>query len=196
MQLLKTGAEKMHERRGHDDRHVSNLSFRIITLMHDNRLLPYFRNPYKLLETAGLKPGQTVLEVGCGPGYFTIPAAKLVGPQGVVYAVDVHPLAVARVKDKIEAEGIENVKPMLLNAANTGLPDQSIDLTFIFGLRYIAGGLEDVLTELRRVVKPGGVLSFEKTRGSAETLITEVERAGFTFSERKRRIFVFTKRTR
>ena len=163
--------------------------------MHDNRLLPYFRNPYKLLQTAGLRPGQTVLEVGCGPGYFTIPAAKLVGPQGFVYAVDVHPLAVARVKEKIEAEGIENVKSMLANAANTGLPDQSIDLAFIFGLRYIVGGLEDVLTELHRVVKPGGMLSFEKTRGSAERLIAEVERAGFRFSERQRRIFVFAKRS-
>lgn len=185
----------MRKRPGHSDRHMSNFSFRIIALMHDNRLLPYFRNPYKLLQTAGLKLGQTVLEVGCGPGYFTIPAAKLVGPQGVVYAVDVHPLAVARVKEKIEAEGVKNVTPMLANAANTGLPDQSIDLAFLFGLRYIAGGLEDVLTELRRIVKPGGVVSFEKTRGSAETLIADVERAGFRFSETRRRIFVFANET-
>jgi len=161
--------------------------------MHDNRLLPYFRNPYKLLRAAGLKQGQTVLEVGCGPGYFTIPAAKLVGNKGVVYAVDVHPLAVARVKEKIQKEGVKNVKPMLANAANTGLPDQSIDLAFIFGLQYIAGGLEEVLNELRRIVKPGGVLSFEKTRGSAEKLIAEVERTGFSFSETQRRIFVFAK---
>lgn len=162
--------------------------------MHDNRLLPYFRNPYKLLQAAGLKPDQTVLEVGCGPGYFTIPAAKLVGTQGFVYAVDVHPLAVARVKDKIAADGVKNVKPMLANAANTGLPSQSIDLAFIFGVQYIAGELEEVLTELRRIIKTGGLLSVEKTRGSAEKLIVDVERAGFSFSEHQRRIFVFIKR--
>jgi ubiquinone/menaquinone biosynthesis C-methylase UbiE len=175
----------MRKIQGHSDRHMSNLSFRIIALMHDNRLLPYFRNPYKLLQAAGLKPGQTVLEVGCGQGYFTIPAAKLVGTQGFVYAVDVHPLAVARVNEKIEAEGVKNVKPMLVNAANTGLPNQSIDLAFIFGLQYIAGGLEAVLTELRRIIKTGGVLSIEKTRGSAETLIVDVKRGGFSFSERQ-----------
>ena len=96
----------MCKRQGHSDCHMSNLSFKIVALMHDNRLMPYFRNPYKLLQAADLQPDQTVLEVGCGPGYFTIPVAKLVGTQGFVYAVDVHPLAVARVKDKIAAEGV------------------------------------------------------------------------------------------
>jgi len=72
---------------GEEDRHMSHFSFRIIELMHDNRLLPYFRDPYKLLRAAGLEQGQQVLEVGCGPGYFTIPAAEMVGDEGEVYAV-------------------------------------------------------------------------------------------------------------
>lgn len=52
---------------GRSDHHMSNFSFRIISFMHDNPLLPIFRNPYKLLKAARLKPGQKVLEVGCGP---------------------------------------------------------------------------------------------------------------------------------
>jgi len=172
--------------------HHSNFAFRIISLMHDNPLLPIFRNPYKLLNAAGLKPGQKVLEVGCGPGFFTIPAAKIVGKEGFVYAVDVHPLAIERVKEKIEKEGIKNVKPILANASDTGLPARSIDLAFLFGLRYIAGGLEDVMSEIYRILKPGGVFSFEKTKGSEKKLIEEVERGGFTYSERQARIFLFT----
>ena len=140
-----------------------------------------------------MKRGQRVLEVGCGPGFFTIPAAKIVGEEGVVYAADVHPLAIERVKEKIEREGMKNVKPMLANASDTGLPDQSIDLAFIFGLRYIAGGLENVIAEIHRILKPGGVLSFEKTKGSAKKLIEEVERGGFIYSGRQARIFLFTK---
>lgn len=174
--------------------HHSNFAFRIISLMHDNPLLPIFRNPFKLLRAAGLKPGQKVLEVGCGPGFFTIPAAKIVGKEGFVYAVDVHPLAIERVKEKIKKEGIRNVEPILANASDTGLPDQSIDLAFLFGLRYIAGGLENVMSEIHRILKPGGVLSFEKTKGSAKKLIEEVEREGFTYSERRARIFLFTKK--
>ena len=173
--------------------HHSKFAFRIISLMHDNPLLPYFRNPQRLLKAAGLKPGQKVLEVGCGPGFFTIPAAKMVRKEGFVYAVDVHPLAIERVKEKIEKEGIKNVEPVLANASDTGLPDRSVDLAFIFGLRYIAGGLENVIAEIHRILKPGGVLSFEKTRGSAKKLIEEVERRGFTYSERQARIFLFTR---
>ncbi|KPL03177.1 MAG: hypothetical protein AMJ90_03865 [candidate division Zixibacteria bacterium SM23_73_2] len=149
--------------------------------MHDNPLLPIFRNPYKLLKAAGLKPDQKVLEVGCGPGFFTIPAAKIVGSNGLIYAVDVHPLAIKRVQSKIEKEGIKNVTTMLANASDTGLPEQSIDLSFVFGLRYIAGGLENLLTEMHRILKPEGVLSFEKTRGSEGKLIKEVEGKGFSY---------------
>ena len=161
--------------------------------IHDNPIRSVFCDPYKLLRMAGLKRGQKVLEVGCGPGFFTIPAAKIVGEEGVVYAADVHPLAIERVKEKIEREGMKNVKPMLANASDTGLPDQSIDLAFIFGLRYIAGGLENVITEIHRILKPGGVLSFEKTKGSAKKLIDEVERGGFVYSGRHARIFIFRK---
>jgi ubiquinone/menaquinone biosynthesis C-methylase UbiE len=176
---------------GHTAGHMSNFSYRMIEIMHDNRLLPYFRDPYKLLEAAGLKAGQAVLEVGCGPGYFTIPAAMLVGPEGIVYAVDVHPRAIERVKEKIDAKGITNVTPMLANAAETGLPDDSVDFAFLFGLRYIAGGLGGLLKELHRVLKPDGKLSFEKTRGSAEKMIAEVEAAGFGYIQTKGRILVF-----
>ena len=178
---------------GRSDRHMSNFTFRIISLMHDNPFLPIFRNPYKLLRAAGLKPGQKVLEVGCGPGFFTIPAAKIVGGEGFVYAVDVHPLAIERVKEKIEREGIKNVGHILANASDSGLPDRSIDLAFLFGLQYIAGGLENVISEIHRILKPGGVLSFEKTRGSKDKLIAEVERGGFIYSGRQARIFLFTK---
>ena len=173
---------------------MKDFSFRIISLMHDNPLLPYFRNPQRLLKAAGLKRGQKVLEVGCGPGFFTIPAAKIVGNEGFIYAVDVHPRAIERVKEKIEKEGIKNVKPILANASDTGLPDQSIDLAFIFGLLHVAGGLDDVISKVHCILKQGGVLSFEKTRGPEKRLIAEVERGGFIYSGREARIFLFTKK--
>ena len=181
------------ERNHLEDFHASSLAFWMITIMHDNPLLPLFKNPYRLLEAAGLKPGQKVMEVGCGPGFFTIPAAKIVGKEGLIYAVDVHPLAIKRIKEKIEKEQIKNIKPILTNASDTGLPDRSIDLAFIFGLQYVAGGLKNVISEMQRILKPGATLSFEKSRGSKERLVEEVERGGFTYSERQARIFLFTK---
>ena len=172
---------------------TSNIAYWMIRVMHDNPILPLVRNPYKLLNAAGLKEGQKVVEVGCGPGFFTLPAAEIVGAEGHVYAVDVHPRAVARVKKKVEKVALENVTPMCINASNTGLPDESVDLAFLFGLRYIAGGLESVISELHRVLKPGGILSFEKTRGSEEELIKEVEQGGFAYTGKHGRIILFKK---
>lgn len=173
--------------------HTSNIAYRTIRLMHDNPLLPLVRNPYKLLKAAGLAEDQKVFEVGCGPGFFTIPAARIVGDKGHVYAIDIHPRAIARVRKKVDKEALANITTMCINASNTGLPGRSVDLAFLFGLRYIAGGLENVISELRRVLKPGGILSFEKTRGSEAALIEEVERKGFTYTGKQGRIYVFKK---
>jgi demethylmenaquinone methyltransferase/2-methoxy-6-polyprenyl-1,4-benzoquinol methylase len=172
---------------------MPDLAYRIVSLMHDNPILPIFRSPERLLAAAGLEMGQSVLEVGCGPGFFTIPAAKVVGDEGTIYAVDVHPAAIARVKKRIDSGEIRNVTPILSNVSGTGLPDKSIDLAFVFGLLHIAGGIEDVLTGVYRVLKPDGVLSFEKTRGAEKKLIEAVEEGGFVYSERQGRIFLFTK---
>jgi SAM-dependent methyltransferase len=174
-------------------KHTSNMAYWTIRLMHDNPILPLVRNPHKLLKAARLEQGHKVLEVGCGPGFFTIPAAEIVGNEGHVYAVDVHPLAIKRVKQKIERQGIANVEPLLANASDTGLPDGIIDLAFVFGLRYIAGGLNSVLSEVHRVLKPQGRLSFEKTRGEEMGFIEEVERSGFVCSGNRGRIFLFSK---
>ena len=174
--------------------HTSNIAYWTIRMMHDNPILPLVRNPYKLLKAAGLEDGYKVLEVGCGPGFFTIPAARIAGDEGHVYVVDIHPRAVERVKKKIEKEALSNITASCVNASDTGLPGESVDLAFLFGLRYVAGGLENVIPELHRVLKPGGILSFEKTRGSERELIQEVQRGGFIYSDRQGRVFLFAKK--
>jgi demethylmenaquinone methyltransferase/2-methoxy-6-polyprenyl-1,4-benzoquinol methylase len=173
---------------------MSGFAFWTITLMHDNPLLPLFKDPYEQLREAGLKPGQKVLEVGCGPGFFTIPAAEVVGEEGLVYAVDVNPLAVKRVRRKIEREEIKNVEPLERSGSDTGLPDGSIDLAFIFGTLHFYGGVEGVISEMGRVLKVGGILSFERARGSEEELRVLIEGEGFRYSERRGRIYLFNKR--
>lgn len=167
--------------------------YKMIELIHDGKLMSIIRNPYKLLKAAGLKPGLKVLEMGCGPGAFTIPAAGIIGKDGFIYAVDIHPLAIKRVKEKIAESGIENIKPVLTDASNTGLLDQEIDLVFMFGMPHVAGGLTNVLFEIHRVLKPGGILSFEKSRRSANKLIVDIENNGFVFMEKKGRILLFKK---
>ena len=172
---------------------MPDFAYRITSLMHDNPILPIFRSPERLLAAAGLVAGQSVLEVGCGPGFFMIPAAKVVGAEGNIYAVDTHPAAIARVEKRIDSGRIRNVTPILSNASGTGLSDKSIDLAFVFGLLHISGGIEDVHSKVHRVLKPDGALSFEKTRRAEKRLIEAAEAGGFVYSERQGRIFLFTK---
>jgi ubiquinone/menaquinone biosynthesis C-methylase UbiE len=134
--------------------------FKMMSLVHET-LYGLFRDPYRALDAAGLEPGQKVLEVGCGPGFFTIPAARIVGEKGSVCALDITPLAVERVRQKIEREGATNVETVLADAAQTGLPGQSFDLIFVFGLAHPVGNAEHILTELHRLLKPGGILAIE-----------------------------------
>ena len=162
--------------------------------MHDNRFWSLFKKPYVSLKSAGLQPGQQVLEVGCGPGFYTLPAAEIVGNEGRVFATDVNPWAIRRVKEKVNRQGISNVRPMLVNAAESGLPGESVDLAFLFGLPRVAGGLDNLISELARVIKPGGIVSFQKRRRSDADLVETMRRAAFSLLGRDGRILKFQRK--
>jgi ubiquinone/menaquinone biosynthesis C-methylase UbiE len=173
---------------------TSRFAYWVILMIHENPLLQLLRKPNKLLKAAGIKEDQTILEVGCGPGSFTLPAAGIVGDKGKVYAIDIQPRFTARVQKKAQKKAIKNIETMCVNAANTSLQDESMDLAFIFGLRHIAGGMEKTVSELHRVLKPFGKLSFEKTNSDERELIEQVCKNGFTYNGRQGRIYLFTKK--
>lgn len=177
----------------HSNSWIARLSFWMIRFMHDNFLLRLLRNPYRMLESLGLKRGQKVLEVGCGPGFFTLPAVEIVGKEGYIYALDVNPFAVKCVSKKITKEGIAHAKALHANAADTGLPDHHIDLAFFIGVPHVAGGMQPVLRELNRVLKPSGRISFHLGRWSEETLVEEIAKCGFALVETSGPIRVFRK---
>ena len=141
-------------------RYKSSLSFRIMSLIHDNQLRRALDDPFQQLRAAGIKKGQNVLEVGCGPGFFTVPAAELVGPDGCVFAIDIHPMAIKAVERKLSRTSLNNVKLTLVSAADTGLSTESIDLAFLFGVAH-ALPMDKVIPEMHRVLKSGGILAVE-----------------------------------
>lgn len=67
---------------------ILNLLFKPAGMLMGSRVRRWLMNPMKTLQGAGIQPGQTVLEVGCGTGFFTIPAAQLIGDQGCLVAMD------------------------------------------------------------------------------------------------------------
>ena len=171
----------------------NRIHFRMMSFVHDT-LYGLFLNPYKLLNAAGLKPGQKVLEVGCGPGFFTIPAAKIVGEKGKVYALDVNPVAVETVRRKIMENNLKNVKIMLADASETGLPDESIDVAFLFGVIHALKDVDAVMREMHRILKVKGILSVQKSWWSEKRLLDAVTKNNlFSFREKNSRVFKFEK---
>jgi len=185
--------EALQYRYPHQGQITKKLAFWTIRLMHDNPLLPYFKDPYNLLKAAGLRKGQKVVDVGCGPGYFTIAAAHIVGQEGLVYAIDINPFAVERVREKISKEAISNVVPLMANAANTGILEHSVDLAFMFGIRHIAGGIREALYEMHRILKIEGFLAFQKPGRAKRDLLRVMKEYGFDYRGRQPGILLFMK---
>jgi SAM-dependent methyltransferase len=132
----------------------------ILGAIMESRLRYRFFGPLPILEGSGLQPGQVVLELGCGTGFFTLPAARLLGGQGSLLAMDVLPGSVELVAHKVQAAGLGNVRVVQGDALDTKLPPESLDAVLVFGLLPAPMlPLERLLPEMQRILKPGGILS-------------------------------------
>jgi ubiquinone/menaquinone biosynthesis C-methylase UbiE len=176
------GTEDTRDRRddpfqGDEMSHSKRASFKMITFIHET-LYGLFRDPGKALRAAGLARGLSVLEVGCGPGFFTLPAARMVGETGILVTLDINPLAVQRAARKITKAKLAHVRVLLADATRTGLAARSFDLVFLFGMPRPIGGRGEMFAELHRLLKTEGVLSVEGRLKPPEDLFIPVTRIG------------------
>lgn len=144
-----------------------------------------------VLEEARLKPGDVVLDFGCGPGAYVRDAAEMVGPSGTVYALDLHPLAVERVRGIAEREGLANVET-IHSSGPTGLPADRLDVVLMYDVFHMLSDSQAVLAEMHRVLKPGGSLSFNDPHMKEEDVIAGVTASGlFVLARRGERTYTF-----
>ena len=139
---------------------ILNLLFKPAGMLMGSKARRWLMNPIKILQGAGIQPGQTVLEVGCGPGFFTIPAAELIGDEGCLIAMDALADYVKQVAKRADSAGLKNVQVVKRDALKTGLGPGTIDMALLFGvLPWPALPLSRLLPEMHRVLKPEGSLS-------------------------------------
>ena len=153
--------------------------------------------PDVLIEALDLDPDDVVADLGAGTGYFTFRLAPLV-PEGRVYAVDIQPEMLRMVEDRAEAEGIDNVAPVLGTETSPGLRPQSTDLTLLVDSYHEFSHPAEMLAAIFQATRPGGRLVLVEYRAedpevpirrlhkmTEEQARLEVEAAGFRFVENR-----------
>jgi SAM-dependent methyltransferase len=110
-------------------------------------------NPFSM---GALKPGETVVDIGCGAGFDTLQAARQVGPSGKVIAVDMTEAMLGKTRTAAESLGLVNIEPRLGYAEELPVPDASVDVVISNGVINLTPDKAAVMREIHRVLKPGG----------------------------------------
>ena len=110
----------------------------------------------RLLELAALAPGQRVLDIACGTGLVTIPAAAQVGPSGQVTGTDISDVMVTSLREQAAHRGLDHLSAARMDAEALDVPDSSMDVVLCaLGLMYVPDPVR-ALAEMHRVLVPGG----------------------------------------
>jgi ubiquinone/menaquinone biosynthesis C-methylase UbiE len=121
-----------------------------------------------VINATGLQKGNIFLDAGCGDGYISIEASKIVGSSGVVYALDVYPESIEKVKAEVKNQNLTNLNPILADITESiPLDENSVDLVLMANVLH--GFVEEdevdvVMKNISKVTKPGGIFSVVEFR--------------------------------
>jgi len=154
----------------------------------DNRIRRWLQDPQKILKSY-IKEGMTVLDAGCGPGFFTIDIAQMVGKSGLVIASDLQEGMLQKLRDKIR--GTEFEKRITLHKCQEDKigVSENVDFVLSFYLVHEVPDREKFFEEIISILKPNGQVLiveplFHVSRAAFEETIKKAQAAGFTPIER------------
>jgi len=152
--------------------------------------------PDAALDAIGIKKGDVVADVGAGVGYFTWRMAERVGPAGKVYANDIQPHMLERLKKNIASRGLTNVVPVLGADDDPKLPAGKLDLELLVDVYHEFSKPREMLAKLREALKPSGrliLLEYRKEdpavpirlehKMTVQEVRAEIEPEGFRFEK-------------
>jgi SAM-dependent methyltransferase len=108
------------------------------------------------LLAGNIRPGETILDVGCGAGVDIIRVAGMAGPEGKVYGIDLTASMVDRATDNIRSMKIGNAWAEEASAESLPFPDENFDVVTSNGVLNLSPKKRECLVEIRRVLKTGG----------------------------------------
>ena len=117
-------------------------------------------NPFKLLERSGIRHGWHVADLGCGSlGHFVLPAAQLIGPDGIVYAVDIQRTVLEDVEKVAKRNQFFNIKTVWADIDVFGsirIEPGTLDLCLLINNLFLSENRPALIREMARLTKPGG----------------------------------------
>ncbi len=154
-------------------------------------------HPEELLRDLGLKEGDTMADIGCGPGFFTVPAAQIVGKRGLILAADVQGEMLTAVKGRVTEQGLTNVRVVKTSETDVPLPPQSCDFVLLAFVLDEISQRSRFLHRVARLLKPDAriaVLEWRKEeqqldgppledRFSEEELAADAQAAGLSIDQ-------------
>ncbi|MFO7693167.1 MAG: class I SAM-dependent methyltransferase [Vicinamibacterales bacterium] len=157
------------------------------------------QHPARIMELLAIEPGTVVADVGAGSGYFTIPLARAVGPQGKVIATDIRQEMLDHIAARLHEEELANVTLLKVEPTEPGLPAGTIDTVLMVDVIHYVKDRAGYARKLKPALAPGGrvvVIDFrydpEAKREFApppeqqvprETLDREMAESGFVVAE-------------
>ena len=157
---------------------IPNLAFKAMTLVM--KLMDVFvKYSRKNFETLGLKSGQTVVDYGCGPARYIEFASNAVGDTGKVIAVDIHPLAISKVKAKIEELNLTNVEAVLAERYKTPIEGEIADVVYALDMFHMIEQPNELLKELSRLAKEDATVIIEDGHQPRTDTIQKIENSGY-----------------
>jgi cyclopropane fatty-acyl-phospholipid synthase-like methyltransferase len=140
----------------------------------------------RVMDILGIKPGKAVADIGAGSGWFTVRAAKRVGGNGLVYAVDINPEATRYVGERAQKEQLQNIKTILSQPDNPLLPSDSVDSVLLLKAYHEVAHPVTLLRNLRTALRPGAKVGIIDRNGNGENhgiekdvVIREAKEAGY-----------------
>jgi ubiquinone/menaquinone biosynthesis C-methylase UbiE len=121
--------------------------------------------PISTLEKLGLRSTDIVADIGCGIGYFTIPAAGMVNSENKVYALDTSDQMLEEVKKRISDSGVSNIIAIKTSEYDLKLSDESVTFALLVNVLHEIENKAQFITEIRRILKTEGkiaIIEWEK----------------------------------
>jgi ubiquinone/menaquinone biosynthesis C-methylase UbiE len=121
-----------------------------------------FLKPEEIINQLNIAKGMQVADFGCGAGYFVIPAAKLVGDEGKVYALDILDSALESVRSRARIEGLFNIITKHCNLEvlmSSQIDNNSVDLVLLSNILFQSNDKAGIIKEAVRILKKNGSLA-------------------------------------